>query len=106
MSTALYLVADQKNTRSLYTEEYLADLYREECDLKVLPFVLRNFRQFLEEGFEGQMLAEAIKRTAMAPRPSWYYLDAIIKYCRASHIYTYEDFLMKKHHRKGEDLPY
>ncbi|MBE5781990.1 MAG: hypothetical protein E7329_01585 [Clostridiales bacterium] len=106
MSSALYLVSDQPSFNLHNSVDYLAELYSDECQLPALPFVRRNLRQFLAEGFSGDLLAEAIKRTAMAPRPSWYYLNAIICNCRASHIFSLDDFLTKKHHSHGEDLPY
>lgn len=98
MSTALYIVPDREKMN--YTANDLVSLYTEECNLQALPFVHRMINEYLQAGFEDLMIAEAIMRTAMAPKPSWYYLQAIMRNCKNTGIYTYDDFVSKNHRRE------
>lgn len=77
--------------------EELARLFSAECGLQQLPFMARGFRAMLAEGFEPRLLQQAICRTAMAPRPSWAYLEGILNNCRISGIYDELAFVTKRH---------
>lgn len=103
MLNTLYVVPDQ-NEEHLSAPE-LAELFSRECGIRPLPYMQRAFAQFLQEGFEPLMLQEVIFRTAMAPRPSWAYLDAILRNCRSEGIFDYVKFMTRRHDVKRHDWP-
>lgn len=84
--------------------EHLAKFYAEECGFRQLPWMKREFLEYLNLGFEMDMLREVIHRTARAPRPSWAYLSAIISRCDQNGIYTPVKFITQRH--DPIDLPY
>lgn len=80
--------------------ENLVCRYCEYCDMRRLPWMHQAFSQLLEEGFAAQLLEEIILKTAQAPRPSWAYLQAIIRNCRSSGVYVLADFSNQKPRKK------
>ena len=81
----------------IYDHEELATMMAHECGLPQLPYMARAFRALIAEGFDPLLLHQAICRTAMAPRPSWAYLEGILRNCRLSGIYDVAHFLGKRH---------
>ena len=77
--------------------QVLAVSFARECGFRPLPWMQRKFKELLDEGFEYIMLLEVISQTSHAPRPSWAYLEAILRRCRADGIYTTVDFLVMPH---------
>ena len=75
------------------TAQLLTVSFARECGFRPLPWMQRQFKSLLEEGFEYLMLVEVISQTSHAPRPSWAYLAAILRRCRASGIFSLVDFV-------------
>lgn len=82
----------------------LAVSFARECGFRPLPWMQRGFLRLLDEGFEYDMLLCVIDQTSHAPRPSWAYLEAIIRRARLNGRYTYLDFLSMP--RRDQDKKY
>lgn len=86
-------VADQAaKANPVRTSKVLAVSFAHECGFRPLPWMERNFLHLLNEGFEYLLLVEIIGQTSRAPRPSWAYLDSIVRRCRMHEIYTLVNF--------------
>lgn len=70
----------------------LAVSFARECGFRPLPWMQRGFYRLLDEGFEYHLLLQIIEQTSHAPRPSWAYLDAIVRRCRMHEIFTLVGF--------------
>ena len=107
MKSALYLVRNQSPTDISTASEALARHFSHECGFRLLPWMSRSFAQLLTEGFAQDMLETVIDCTAIAPRPSWAYLSAIIRRARYHHAYTIEAFYAMPHSSPDDNkLPY
>ena len=70
----------------------LSLMFCRECAFKPLPYMARSFARWLLDGHEPAMIAEAIRRTAQAPRPTYAYLAAVMRNAAAAHQYTLAAF--------------
>lgn len=67
-----------------------------ECNFRPLPYMVREFVRWLDDGFQPEMITEAIRRTARAYRPSFSYLSAIMRNAAAANQYTLASFTTQK----------
>lgn len=82
MTQPLYVAFDSVQDREaklLASSKYLTRYFCEECGFRPLPWMQRKFRIILDHGWDVPALEKVIESTAMAPRPSWAYLAAIIR---------------------------
>lgn len=94
--------ADTINLEALARKLSIA--FSHECGFRQLPWMQRGFYQLLDEGFDFNMLLHVVFQTSMAPRPSWAYLQAIIRRARLNDAYTERDFVCLP--RKDKDKLY
>lgn len=94
MATALRFVEDQKMDMLTESAASLANYYAEQCGMKKLPWMAKEFEKLLKQGFQPDLLEEIIDRTARAARPSWAYLDTIIAKARYNDAYDLSSFLL------------
>ena len=93
-----------KDREILITDaEYLVRQFCTECGFKPLPYMAREFARWLFIGYEREMIDHAIQLTARAPRPSFAYLNAIIR--RSVHCKTYDEFVSNRY-RAEDELPW
>lgn len=59
--------------------KHLVRYFCQECGFRPLPWMQRKFSELLHSGYSVPDLESIIDTTAMAPRPSWAYLSAIIR---------------------------
>lgn len=72
--------APSDNIQSIIeSAQALAKRFSYECGLSPRPLMVREFARYLAQGYDYDMLAEVINRTAMAPRPSYAYFAAIMR---------------------------
>lgn len=106
MSAALRIVTESETNVDKAAQELVRE-YTTNCGMKRLPWMQNAFRQFLIDGFEPAVITEAIMRTARAPRPSWAYLEAIMRRASYHKAYTLGQFLvMPRRSCFDDDLPY
>ncbi len=83
MNTAQYVdqdhSADIDSTWQTQCAEYLTRYFCRECGFRPLPWMPRKFKELLQKGYDQKGIEELIELTAMAPRPSWAYLAAIVR---------------------------
>lgn len=96
----VFTVDQIAKTNVARTSQVLTVSFARECGFRPLPWMQRNFKAYLDEGFEYLLLVEAIAQTSHAPRPSWAYLDAILRRCRTDGIYSLAAFLCQPHRDK------
>lgn len=70
-----------------------------ECGMPRLPWCARYFGQCLDNGLTPQLLEELISTTARAARPSFAYLDFLVRMCDYSGIKDQSDWWLKPHLR-------
>lgn len=76
-----------------------------ECQIKQLPFMLRNVHEFVEKGLDHEMLDYLIDITLMAHKPSFAYFDCIARFCIRNKLFTPEEHMRqgrKKLHEEQE----
>lgn len=76
--------------KELYIEELKAR-YEEAVGYRMQPFVEAMLVEKLENGYEIDVLVNAIEITGWAPRPSAHYLRAILQRYEAEGIFTWAD---------------
>lgn len=94
MAATLRIVSDQSQSSReeiIAQAERLSSLFCRECCFNPLPYMRREFARYLVAGYAPDMLEEVIRRTSRAPRPSFAYLDAIMR--NAYGRFTLIDFL-------------
>ena len=82
MTTPLYIAFNatkDAEEKLLSDAKYLTRYFCEECGFRPLPWMERKFKALLDSGWDVPTLESVIGCTAMAPRPSWAYLAAIIR---------------------------
>lgn len=72
---------------SVIHAEKLATYFCYECGFAQLPYMARQFVRWLQDGCEYAMIKQAIDTTARAPRPSFAYLDTVVRNFRAHGIH-------------------
>lgn len=96
--------ADQRGSATINPDnrqsQILSVCFARECGFRPLPWMQRSFSRLLQEGFQYDMLLQVIEQTSHAPRPSWAYLQAIIRRCREESIFTELDFVCLPHRDK------
>lgn len=107
MATALRFVEDQKMNTLSESAAAIANYYAEQCGMKKLPWMAKEFEKLLKQGFEPDLLKEIIDRTARAARPSWAYLSTIIGKCEYHAAYDLVAFFkMPRKSAYHDPLPY
>ena len=82
MANPLYVAfnaAKDTEEKLLIDSKYLTRYFCEECGFRPLPWMQRKFKALLDSGWDVPTLEAVVDCTAMAPRPSWAYLAAIIR---------------------------
>ncbi len=101
MSIPLQIVSynENENTCSPSQEELLLRAARRLCEYfeycTALPTAHMHrdiMVDWLSEGFEEDMLHICIAETARAPRPTWRYLEAIVRHCRTDKAFTADEW--------------
>ena len=92
MATALKILDRMNETTETAAE--LTAYFTEQCGMKKLPWMAKEFEKLLKQGFEPDLLEEIIDRTARAARPSWAYLSTIIAKARYNDAYDLASFLL------------
>jgi len=91
--------ADQRRDQLIHESKRLTGIFCRECGFKPLPYMAREFARYLAMGYEVDMLEEVIRQTAIAPRPSYAYLNAIMRNHYDEH--TLSEFL---HHDRQSEM--
>ena len=93
MASSLYLVHDSELGFDINaSSSHLARLFSQECGFRPLPWMARKMTSWLLKGFDPALIEEAIRRTSMAPRPSWAYLEAILRNAEKSKTFDLDEF--------------
>lgn len=82
MTSPLYIAFNatkDAEEKLLSDAKYLTRYFCEECGFRPLPWMERKFKALLDAGWDVPTLESVICCTAMAPRPSWAYLAAIVR---------------------------
>ena len=80
MTSPLYVAYEAQGPSQLtHDAKYLTNYFCHECGFKPLPWMQRKFADLLSRGYDVPTLRSVIDDTAIAPRPSWAYLAAIIR---------------------------
>lgn len=96
--SALYLVTPENNDQAITDQAvHLAEEFSFQCGFRMLPYMVKEMERYLLDGFQPDMITEAIARTARAPRPSFAYLAAIMRNAKAAGHYDYASY--SKSHR-------
>lgn len=78
--------------------EELAEYY-EKCVGSPMTFpMLEELKDYVAYGMEYGLIRLAMRETALARRPSWHYLNAILEGCMADLALTEADFRSRKRH--------
>lgn len=102
---ALHLV--QNTPKTLSADDLLLQ-FCYNCGMKRLPWMRQEFAAWLAQGFEPELIEEAINRTARAPRPSFAYLEAILRNSERVGALDLATFLLtqRKQRQAPDELPY
>ena len=80
MTRSLYVAYEaQGPSQLIYDAKDLVRYFCSECGFRPLPWMQRQFLDLLSRGYDVSTLKSIIDDTARAPRPSWAYLEAIIR---------------------------
>lgn len=77
------------------TTEAKTDRFDEDLLLflpKISDYVRRKISKYGESGINDDVIREAIYATMAAPRPSFAYLDAILRRCMRDQVYNLQDW--------------
>lgn len=93
MASSLYLVHDAELNFDIdAASTHLARLFSQECGFRPLPWMARKMSSWLSRGFDPALIEEAVRRTSMAPRPSWAYLEAILRNAEKAKTFDLDEF--------------
>ena len=111
MESSLYLVHDSDLDFDLdKASTHLARLFSQECGFRPLPWMARKMSFWLSKGFDSGLIEEAVRRTSMAPRPSWAYLEAILRNAEKAKTFDLDEFFKAEsdyiaNRNKADNMP-
>lgn len=84
----------------------LISCWEENTGFHCMPYQVRNICEWLEGGFEPEVIEMAIEQTVTAPQPAWRYLQSIMSYSRQDGAFSLDAFLRRPRRRSmRESLP-